>query len=78
MGVKEQSHHGFATSSSKNSCHAGPKSTLSKRKIVAQAPDASLEELRSKLNMKVGLSILYRALNELKLASKKVIHTAGG
>jgi transposase len=41
------------------------------RKIVAQCPDATLEELRLRLNMKVGISTLWRALGELKLTLKK-------
>lgn len=41
------------------------------RKIVAQCPDATLEELRQKLPMKVGTSTLWRALAKLKLTLKK-------
>lgn len=41
------------------------------RKIVAQYPDATLEELRQKLPMMVGISTLWRALAELKLTLKK-------
>jgi transposase len=41
------------------------------KKIVAHSPDATLEELRLKLGMKVGISTLWRALDELKLTLKK-------
>lgn len=41
------------------------------RRLVAQCPDATLEELRLKLDVKVGLSTLWRALDALKLTLKK-------
>jgi len=40
-------------------------------KIVAQYPDATLEDLRRKLDIPVGLSTLCRALQALKLTLKK-------
>jgi transposase len=41
------------------------------RKLVAQYPDATLEELRQKLSVRVGISTLWRALEALKLTFKK-------
>ena|SRR5579862_9302528 len=41
------------------------------RKIVARYPDATLDELRRKLPMQVGVSTLWRALDALKLTLKK-------
>ena len=41
------------------------------QKIVAHCPDATLEELRQKLKIQVGISTLWRALDELKLTLKK-------
>jgi transposase len=41
------------------------------RKLVAQHPDATLEELRQKLPVRVGTSTLWRALDKLKLTLKK-------
>jgi transposase len=40
-------------------------------KIVAQYPDATLDELRRKLDIPVGISTLCRALQALKLTLKK-------
>jgi len=41
------------------------------QKIVVHCPDATLEELRQKLGIDVGISTLWRALDELKLTLKK-------
>src|SRR5258705_3092001 len=41
------------------------------RQIVAAYPDATLEELRRKLPIPVGISTLWRALHALKLTLKK-------
>ena len=41
------------------------------RQIVEDHPDATLEELRQKLPISVGLATLWRALRELKLTLKK-------
>lgn len=41
------------------------------RRIVAESPDATLEELRQKLDICVSVSTLYRALHALKLTLKK-------
>jgi len=41
------------------------------KKIVAQFPDATLDELRRKLDISVGLSTLHRALQALNLTLKK-------
>lgn len=54
----------------------GPKPKLKDQsdllqKIVAQHPDATLEELRQKLPRRVGVTTLWRALDALKLTLKK-------
>jgi transposase len=41
------------------------------RQGVREHPDATLEELRESLGLKVGLTTLWRALAELKLSWKK-------
>lgn len=41
------------------------------QRIVAESPDATLEELRRKLDIPVGVSTLCRALLALKLTLKK-------
>lgn len=41
------------------------------KRIVAQYPDATLDELRRKLDIQVGVSTLCRALQALKLTLKK-------
>lgn len=41
------------------------------KQIVAQYPDATLDELRRKLDIPVGVSTLCRALQTLKLTLKK-------
>lgn len=41
------------------------------RQIVAQYPDATLADLRQKLDIPVGISTLCRALQALKLTLKK-------
>jgi transposase len=41
------------------------------RQIVADYPDATLDELRQKLPLSVGISTLWRALRALKLTLKK-------
>ena len=41
------------------------------RKLVEQEPDLTLAELRQKLKLRVGISTLCRALQELNLTFKK-------
>lgn len=41
------------------------------RRLVRESPDATLEELRVQLPVAVGLTTLWRALEELKLSFKK-------
>jgi transposase len=46
------------------------------QRLVADHPDATLEELRAKLDIRVGVSTLCRALQALKLTLKKS-HSCG-
>lgn len=41
------------------------------KKMIAQQPDATLEELRERLGIRVGISTIWRLLRELKLTLKK-------
>lgn len=41
------------------------------RNIVAQRPDATLEEMRAKLPVRVCVATVWKALNQLKLTLKK-------
>ena len=41
------------------------------QRLVAGHPDATLDELRAKLDVRVGVSTLFRALHALKLTLKK-------
>ena len=41
------------------------------RRLIAEQPDATLEELREKLDVSVSVSTLCRALNAFKLTLKK-------
>lgn len=41
------------------------------KEIVAQQPDATLEELRETLGIRVGISTIWRLLRDLKLTLKK-------
>ena len=43
--------------------------------LVRRQPDATLEELREQLGLAVGLSTLWRALEDLKLSFKKKCFT---
>ena len=54
----------------------GPKPVLEEhverlQKIVSKRPDATLEELRQELGIKVGISTLWRGLRDLGLTLKK-------
>ena len=54
----------------------GPKPKLAHheeriRRIVGKHPGATLQELRKKLRLRVGITTLWRALRDLKLTLKK-------
>ena len=54
----------------------GPKRRLAEhverlKKIVIQKPDATLQELREELGIRVGISTLWRGLRDLGLTLKK-------
>lgn len=46
------------------------------RTLVGKQPDATLKELRAELPIAVSVTTLWRALDELKLSFKKVVHAA--